>query len=973
LGGANLIESGLRACFFQANVPSPPNFYSYNCDDEKLIFDEEFEETSADIYRWTIELKKMRGAHVERFCLSNQEKKGIIYLPPPSDELIAVLSKSENPTETDAWLPDVVIFDDLGTQMGSHLFAAADIEAKDFEVAISNAIKDRDNLFKQISEKQDTVFQLTQPGYGSQLKGAERDLESAIEKTKSQAKEIQGITLQRLYTILRKRVHQGSNTGNYYPAEPVIILNSSGRIPELATQGEFTESDLPFLCSLKPKNNIWNHTYNCEELRRRTIVIFDAETIRNEIPVSSGLSWERTAQDTVTEFKRCRKLRGFLDFGIVVIRFGVTGIITIINEGNGKWSHTLYFNPEQDDSAWANRNEGEVLGSTSVLISTICEELFKACKYRCGNPIFPDIKAALDRALLISLTRLLSHYEWGYGTEVKDLPDELLYFTRSFPSPLQIMKWNIPSLENTGYRSQFAGTLIQKIQFSPYKSRHWSILSQSCQADINDLAQDIVLWGPKYSLNTMEDSAETFAELWLDESLQIRNAENAELQLNESPDDRQHLVECLVVKLGEISATSHKTLRNVIGLRPFSALTKLEERLTKEIELWKTTIETLHQKLQKEILDEDTKKKGVAKEWDAFIDDKENIDAITSDFNPRWKQRLVGHLAEMCRRSADSQVWYNSASSPFLWLGETPKEGKSDKRLLVIDRKEVEGIRAVKRMIQQYISDVKNHKAHRPLSIAVFGPPGSGKSVAVNKIIEMGTDSDLKAQIRVLNLSTYSSFEAFDRHFQDIVKELATQKHELPVIFFDEFDASLVGKPYGWLKFFLSIMEDGKPIKEAIFIFAGGTADTFEAFNKTEQTRSDERWAEFSLQKGPDFISRLKGHINVVGINPAGPEDDLYLIRRALTLRFLISESQDLKEGDKAKIDKSMLNAFLHVPRYIHGSRSMRMLVDLCVKGDEKIIAMSEVPPIHQLDMQVDGKAFSALASGQISPNLYER
>jgi hypothetical protein len=51
----------------------------------------------------------------------------------------------------------------------------------------------------------------------------------------------------------------------------------------------------------------------------------------------------------------------------------------------------------------------------------------------------------------------------------------------------------------------------------------------------------------------------------------------------------------------------------------------------------------------------------------------------------------------------------------------------------------------------------------------------------------------------------------------------------------------------------------------------------------------------------------------------------------------------------------------------------MRMLVDLCVKGDEKIIAMSEVPPIHQLDMQVDGKAFSALASGQISPNLYER
>jgi hypothetical protein len=273
-------------------------------------------------------------------------------------------------------------------------------------------------------------------------------------------------------------------------------------------------------------------------------------------------------------------------------------------------------------------------------------------------------------------------------------------------------------------------------------------------------------------------------------------------------------------------------------------------------------------------------------------------------------------------------------------------------------------------MVEQYLSDVKEQKADRPLSIAVFGPPGAGKSVAVNKIIEMVGGSETKTRIKVINLSTLSGFDSFDRQFQEIVKELASQKSEIPVIFFDEFDASVAGKPYGWPKFFLSMMEDGKPLKEAIFIFAGGTADTFESFSMTDQTRSDEKWAEFCLQKGPDFISRLKGHINVVGVNPASPEDDLYLIRRALILRFLVSQAQGLKEGDKAQIDQNMLNAFLHVPRYIHGSRSMRMLVDLCVKRDGKIIAMSEVPPIHQLDMQVDGKAFSALASGQTSPEL---
>ncbi len=36
----------------------------------------------------------------------------------------------------------------------------------------------------------------------------------------------------------------------------------------------------------------------------------------------------------------------------------------------------------------------------------------------------------------------------------------------------------------------------------------------------------------------------------------------------------------------------------------------------------------------------------------------------------------------------------------------------------------------------------------------------------------------------------------------------------------------------------------------------------------------------------------------------------------------------------------------------------------------EKVITISEVPPIHQLDMQVDGKSVSTLASGQTSPEL---
>jgi hypothetical protein len=33
---------------------------------------------------------------------------------------------------------------------------------------------------------------------------------------------------------------------------------------------------------------------------------------------------------------------------------------------------------------------------------------------------------------------------------------------------------------------------------------------------------------------------------------------------------------------------------------------------------------------------------------------------------------------------------------------------------------------------------------------------------------------------------------------------------EVPLVFFDEFDSSLNKEPYGWLKYFLAPMEDGK-------------------------------------------------------------------------------------------------------------------------------------------------------------------
>ena len=193
---------------------------------------------------------------------------------------------------------------------------------------------------------------------------------------------------------------------------------------------------------------------------------------------------------------------------------------------------------------------------------------------------------------------------------------------------------------------------------------------------------------------------------------------------------------------------------------------------------------------------------------------------------------------------------------------------------------------------------------------------------------------------------------------------------EIPVIFFDEFDSTLKEEPLGWLKYFLSIMEDGDPIKKAVYVFAGGTSESFEAFSLADRSRNDPDWIKFAQSKGPDFISRLVGHINVMGVNPSHPDDNLYVIRRAIILRYLLAAKQNLVDNDEAKIDENMINAFLHVPEYIHGARSMRILIDLCYDNLTEWVSMSKMPPIHQLNMHVDGKAFVGLASGQNAPTL---
>jgi len=276
------------------------------------------------------------------------------------------------------------------------------------------------------------------------------------------------------------------------------------------------------------------------------------------------------------------------------------------------------------------------------------------------------------------------------------------------------------------------------------------------------------------------------------------------------------------------------------------------------------------------------------------------------------------------------------------------------------DRNEIEGVRSVNNAMKDYLEQKKPAK---PLCVAVFGPPGAGKSFVVKEIAKgLGIRDD--AQL-TFNLSQYEAPDDLQTAFSEI-RDL-NLKGIMPLVFWDEFDTPCQGHTLGWLRYFLAPMQDGeftdhgipRPLGGGIHVFAGATRHSFAEFQTGDN--SEDRAA-----KKPDFISRLRAYINIRGINgnPNTVVDRLYMIRRAFILRqYLETNAPQIRTNDKFALEAGVLDAFLRVTKYNHGARSLESLVIMSSLADKRKYELSSLPPDNVIEMHTNVEEFNTLTT----------
>jgi hypothetical protein len=303
-------------------------------------------------------------------------------------------------------------------------------------------------------------------------------------------------------------------------------------------------------------------------------------------------------------------------------------------------------------------------------------------------------------------------------------------------------------------------------------------------------------------------------------------------------------------------------------------------------------------------------------------------------------------------------------------------------KLYAVDRREIEDYRDIRALLVEYsmqIADSTRHRGDRrpheppkPLNLAVFGPPGSGKSFGIRQVATVVQHTGEDLDKLEFNLAQFDGPKALHGALHQVRD--TRLKGKLPLVVWDEFDTKLRGMELGWLRYFLAPMQDGSFeqgevthfIGPCIFVFSGGICESRAAFESRGTV------AEREMAKVPDFVSRLNDYLDILGPNPrdGNPDNDpAYLIRRAFLLRSLFRDhaSRLLDNKDELSIDTDVLRALLLTKNYKHGVRSILAIITGSHLMGQRKFDKSNLPPESVLRLHVeDVQGFQNLVKGSV-------
>lgn len=703
----------------------------------------------------------------------------------------------------------------------------------------------------------------------------------------------------KLWRLLKRYTATASGTYEYCPSRG---LNYS--IPDLPFfVGVISRSNLDGIFSPESEPpTLWDRLYSNSHFRDRTVAIVSMDTLYGAgVNVSTSLSWERTSQDIVAAIYTHPALKKLSKFRHLIIRVGVTGALHSYGLGKNS-SHDLHYIPQYHDAKFQDTSlYGVMMGHNSVVAASVVSSWLLSNR---------SSDSSVSEATVASVQRNFRLLRDGFPAQsmLSRSAGGHLWTPSSLFRPL--------SIDGIYSQSQHRSPVVATASVPRSRSSTWSIINEESEYAMNQVATRIVKLGPEKALNQPNTSRGKqflfeFCTEYRKLQSQARGPVNGVLRKKWYGEAEEKALASISDDPDGIAAVGGKA-----ALRTVAKAVKKQLKNQKLFELPEAG-DTAARLLSNCLLD---------------------FDDTNAD------------LVEDSRRK--------SIHTPIEVIG----------KMTLVDRQEIENFRNVSNLILRHIKAVEDGVCKRPLSIAVFGPPGSGKSFGIKQIMRAIPQVDRHVEELEYNVSQFADGRSVESALQTVSQ--STRK-KLPVVFFDEFDSQRDGKDLGWLKTFLGPMEDGcwgtgaqkVSFEEAIFVFAGGTSSAYLDFCREDPSITESAKAQFGEAKGPDFVSRLRGHIDTRGVNPSSISDEAYVLRRAIQLRAeLLNLGHANAEGEVA-IDPTLLHAMLMLPEYKHGGRSLRALVEMSLDRNRRL-SKSTVPNQRQLNMHVNGKRFMDMLNG---------